>query len=387
MMNKFNGIFLAAAMGLLLCGCGANSSQGLFKRGLAAFEKGDYSAAGESLSAASKEISDSSVLFYTLGLAHLHLGDMDKALAAFNKTLEIDTAHYEAIICLGQIAYHKNELVTAQECFKAALKLVDDAHKKAVLYTSMALVESGLKNDGLARLYLIQAMRCERGYAPALYNLGCLYRDKFGYKEEALECFKKYAQTAGKDDPHYVKAQKNMERLVQNIERQESGRRSGAKRDTVAASEHLGKGAVFQSQKRYREAIAAYDAALKADPLAFSAAYGKAMAYQKLNSPREAFPAFQEALAINPDHQDSYVRAIRLAMELKRYSDATTLLDRAIARNAFYSSYYDLMTRVLYEQSRYAEAKKYGEFYLTLLDPGDKDRAAYAQWVKALSES
>ncbi len=386
-MIKFNGIFFTAAMGLLLCGCGSNSSQTLFKRGVEAFEKGDYSAAGESLSAASKEISDSAVLYYTLGLAHLHLGDMDQALAAFNKTLEIDAAHCEAVICLGQIAYHKNELVTAQECFKAALKLVGNGRKKAVLYTSMALVESGLKNDGLARLYLIQAVSCDRSYAPAFYNLGCLYRDKFGYKEEALECFKKYAQSSGQDEPHGAKAQKNIERLIQNIERQESGRQSGVKRDAVTASEHLGKGAVFHSQKRYREAIGAYDAALKADPLAFSAAYGKAMAYQKLNSPREAFPAFKEAIAINPDHQDSYVRAVKLAMELKRYSDAATLLDRAIARNAFYASYYDLMTRVLYEQNRYAEAKKYGEFYLTLLEPGDKDRAEYEKWVKALSES
>ena len=178
-----------------------------------------------------------------------------------------------------------------------------------------------------------------------------------------------------------------MERLSQNIERTDSTRLAGMKRDAVSASEHLGNGVVFQSQKKYQEAIKSYDAALKADPLAFSAAYGKAMAYQKLNSTREAFDAFKDAIAVNPDHQDSYVRAIGLAMQLRRYSDATALLDRAIARNSLYSPYYDFMARVLYEQSRYAEARKYGEFYLSLLKPSDKDRAAYEKWVKALSES
>jgi len=387
-MTRFNMFFLVMAIiSSLVCGCGSDSGESALKKGLSEFDKKNYSAAIEKLDIAAKEITDSAPLYYTLGLSYLHLGDMDKALSAFNKTLDIDSSHYESIICLGQIAYYKNELVTSQECFKAALKLVSDAHKKAVLYTSMALVESGLKKDGLARLYLIQALSCDRSYAPALYNLGSLYKDKFGYKQEAFDCFKEYAQLAGKDETHYEKAEKNMDRLSQNIERTNSTRLAGLKRDTVSASEHLGKGVVFQSQKKYQDAIKSYDAALKADPLAFSAAYGKAMAYQKLNNTREAFAAFKVAIDINPDHQDSYIRAIGLAMQLKRYSDATALLDRAIARNSRYSSYFDFMARVLYEQNRYAEARKYGEFYLSLLKPGDKDRAAYEKWVKTLSES
>ncbi|MFA7173435.1 MAG: tetratricopeptide repeat protein [Kiritimatiellia bacterium] len=359
----------------------------MLKKGAAAFAKRDYSSAVEKLSAAASEITDSSDLYYTLGLAHLHLGDMDKALAAFKKTLDLDASHYESIICLGQIAYYKNDLATSQACYQAALKLIDDAHKKAVLYTSMSLVESGLKKEGLARLYLIQAMRCDPGYAPALYNLGSLYRDKFEFKEEALTYFKKYLKAAVKKESHYAKAENHIERLMQNIARLESTRRASMKRDAVAASEHLGNGVVFQSQKKYREAIKSYNAALKADPQAFSAAYGKAMAYQKLNSPREAFPAFKEALDINPDHQDSYSRAITLAIELRLYSDAIRLLDRAIARNSAYSSYYDLMARALYAQNRYAEAQKYGMYYLALLEPGDKDRAAYERWVNSLSKN
>ncbi|MDD2598806.1 MAG: tetratricopeptide repeat protein [Kiritimatiellae bacterium] len=386
MMGKIKEFFIIAVIGVLLAGCGSKSSQSMFKKGVAAFAKRDYSSAIEKLSAASSEITGSTDLYYTLGLAYLHLGDMDKALAAFKKTLDLDASHYESIICLGQIAYHKTDLATSRACYQAALKLIDDDHKKAVLYTSMALVESGLKNEGLARLYLIRAVSCDRGYAPALYNLGTLYRDKFGFKEEALDYFKKYLKVAAKKEPHYAKAENHIERLTQNIARLESSRQAGMTRDAVTASEHLGNGVVFQSEKKYREAIKSYNAALKADPLAFSAAYGKAMAYQRLNSPREAFPAFQEALEINPDHQDSYSRAITLAMELRRYSDAGQLLDRAIARNAAYSSYYDLMTRVLYSQNRYAEAQKYGEYYLTLLEPNDKDRAAYERWVNSLSQ-
>lgn len=387
-MTSFNLFLLVTATaGTLLCGCSSDTGESALKKGLSEFDKKNYSAAIERLEFATKEITDSAPLYYTLGLSHLHLGDMDKALAAFNKTLDIDASYYEAIICLGQIAYYKNELAASQEFFKAALKLVSDAHKRAVLYTSMALVESGLKKDGLARLYLIQALNCDRSYAPALYNLGSLYKDKFGYKEEAFDCFKEYLKLAGKDENHYAKAEKNMERLSQNIERTDGARLAGIKRDPVSASEHLGKGVVFQSQKKYQDAIRSYNAALKADPLAFSAAYGKAMADQKLNNLREAFDGFKDAIAINPDHQDSYIRAIGLAMQLKRYSDAATLLDRAIARNSRYSPYYDFMARILFEQRRYAEAKRYGEFYLSQLKPGDKDRAAYEKWVKALSES
>jgi len=384
-MTRLYILVFVTALGCFFSGCSPDSPENEMKSGISAFGKKDYSEAIERLTSAAVEIKDSTALFYTLGLSHLYQGDMEKALDALEKTVNLNPSHYEALTCLGQIAYYKNDLEDARKGFGMALKLVDDPRKKAVLYTSMALVESGLRNDGLARLYLIQAMQSDRSYAPALYNLGSLYRDKFKFNQEALDCFVQYAQLANQDDTHFDKAKKHIERLRNNVER--TIKKPVLTRDAVAASEHLGKGVVFQAQKKYSDAIKEYDAALKADPLAFSAAYGKAMAYQKMKKSLEALAAFKEAIAINPDHQDSYIRAVTISMELKRYSNAARLLDKAIARNPRYSSYYDLMTRILYEQTRFPEAREYGYFYLSLLKTNDKGRAEYEKWVRALPES
>ena len=384
-MAKFNLCVIAVLSLSLLGGCGSGSPKSSLKKGLVEFEKKEYSSAISLLSKAAEKFQDSAELYYTLGLAYLHLGDMDKALAALNKTIDINPAHYEAVICCGQIAFHKNELDSAQKYYQVALKLAKDPHKRAVLFTSMALTESGLKNKGLARLYLIRALSCDRSYAPAYYNLGTLYRDKFGYKEESLKCFKQFIESADESEAHFDKAEKNMQRLQENITRINAGK--SVERDAVTASEHLKKGVIFQSEKKYRDAIKAYDVALSADPMAFSAAYGQAMAWQKLNSSRDAFKAFKKALEINPDHQDCYSRAVTIALDLKRYSEATAILDRAIARNPHYISWYDFMTRILHAQTKYIEARKYGEYYVSLLNSNDKDRSAYEKWVNGLPES
>ena len=42
------------------------------------------------------------------------------------------------------------------------------------------------------------------------------------------------------------------------------------------------------------------------------------------------------------------------------------------------------MARIRHAQGRYAEARAYGQFYLSLLLPEDKGRAAYEKWVNAL---
>jgi len=384
-MIRLKFLLVTCVCALFFSGCGSSSPESELKKGLAEFERGRYSDTINHLNRAAEGITDSADLYYTLGLAYLHLGDMDKALEALNKTVDITPAHCEALVCLGQIAFHKSEFDYSRKYYETALKLAPEPRTKAVLYTSLALTESGLKNDGLARLYLIRSLSCDSGYVPAMYNLATLYRDKFGFKEAALDYFQAYVQRAQHDEPHYEKAQNNISRLESNLERSETG--SSTARDAVAAAKALESAVNFQVQKKYRDAIRAFDAALAADPGAFNAAYGRAMAYMRLNDSREAFKAFKQALEINPGHQDCYVNAITIALNLRFYDDAVVMLDRAISRNPQFVSWYDLMARVLYGQAKYKDALQYGEYYLSLMKPSDPGRDAYESWVKALRDA
>ena len=138
------------------------------------------------------------------------------------------------------------------------------------------------------------------------------------------------------------------------------------------------------SAKQYPKAIKAYRDALLSDPLAFNAAFGLGTVYRIQEQRAEAMEAFKRAAAINPGHQDSYLQAAELAFQLKRYDEAEKILDRAIARSPYNPASAELMARIRYAQTRLAEARAYGEFYLSVLRPNDKNRPAYEKWVQAL---
>ena len=370
--------------GLLAGGCGSKSGLSDLQQGMAAFNGNNFAAAIPCFNRAAKRIPDSADLYYTLGLSYLYLGELDPAMSAFNAALELKPGHGEAMTCLGQIAYLQNDLPKATAYYEQALTVAANDASKARILTSLALSESGREHHDLARLHLLRAQKCDHQYAPALYNLGSLYRDKFNLREEALDNFEMYLRVAGKGDKHYEKAQNNVKRLRLNLERTQAEEMETVKRDPAAAAKLLQEGVRLQVAKQYAKSIKAYRDALAEDPLAFNAALGMATVYKAQGQRAEAMESFKRAADISPNHQDSYFEAAELALQLKRYAEAAKILDRAIARSPFNSANVELMARIRYGEARLPEARAYGEFYLSLMKPGDPNRVAYEKWVKSL---
>ena len=373
-------------LGLLAGGCGSNSGLNDLQQGMAAFNGKNYAGAIPCFTRAAKRITDSADLYYTLGLSHLYLGELDPAQAAFNVALGLKPGHGEALACLGQIAYLQNDLPKATACYEQALAAASSDANKACILTSLALAESGREHYDLARLHLLHAQKLDRQYAPALYNLASLYRDKFNLREEALDNFEMYLRVADKGEKHCEKALNQVKRLRDNLERTQAEEVEAVRRDPAAAAKLLQEGMRLQFAKQYAKAAKAYRDALAEDPLTFNAALGLATVYKLQGQRAEAMEAFKRAAEISPNHQDSFFEAAELALQLKRTAEAAKILDRAIARSPFNPAAAELMARIRYEERRLPEARAYGEFYLVLLRPGDKNRAAYEKWVKSLPE-
>jgi len=373
-----------AALFLAAGGCGSQSGQDALKQGMAAFREKNYVGAISLLTRASKRITDSPDLYYNLGLAHLYRGEIEPAQSAFNAVVELSPKHAEATACLGQIAYFQHNLAQAQARFEQALSMAQADDLRARILTSLALAEAGRERYDVARLHLLRALKLCSHYAPAYYNLASLYRDKFNLREEALDNFELYIRLADKEDPHYGSAVNNIKRLRGNLERTRAEETDGVKRDPAAAAKLLQEGMHFQFGKQYAKAVKAYRDALSADPFTFSAAYGMALSYKALGQRAESVEAFRRATEISPGHQESYYLAAEQALLLKRTVEAAKILDRAIARSPFNPANAELMARIRYAESRLPEAKAYGEFYLSLLPPGDKNRGPYEKWVRSL---
>lgn len=376
-------LFLLVLAGLFGAGCGSDSGQKTLKQGVAAFDGKDYPTAITLFTRAAKRMTDSVPLYYHLGLAHLHQGEIEPALAAFNAVLELAPGHSEAKACLGQIAYLQNEPAKAQGYFEQALATASGNEAKARVLTSLALTEMARDRNDLARLYLLRAQQNNRHYAPAYYNLASLYRDKFNLREEALDQFELYVRLAPKGDRHLEKADNNIKRLRLNLARTQAELSDGQRRDPAAAARLLQEGARLNAAKQYPKAAKAFRDALAADPLTFSAAYGLAMTYKNQGQRAEALESFRRAAQINPSHQDSFIQAAELAFQLRHYAEAAKILDRTIARSPFSPATAELMARIRYAETRLPEARAYGEFYLSLLRP-EECPPAYVKWVQSL---
>lgn len=378
-------LFLSwTALLLLAGGCGSKSGQSALKQGMTAFREKNYAGAISLLTRASKRISDSPELYYDLGLAHLYQGEIEPAQTAFNAVLDLSPNHAEATACLGQIAYFQHNFSQARARFEQALTVAQSEELRARILTSLSLAEAGEERYDIARLRLLCALKLCGRYAPAYYNLASLYRDKFNLREEALDNFELYVRLADKNDPHYGSAVNNIKRLRGILERTRAEETDGVKRDPAAAAKLLQEGMHLQLGKQYAKAVKAYRSALSADPLTFSAAYGMALAYKALGQREESVEAFRRATEISPSHQESYYQAAEQALLLKHTAEAAKILDRAIARSPFNPANAELMARIRYAESRLPEARAYGEFYLSLLPPGDKNRGPYEKWVRSL---
>ena len=380
-------LLILGASGLLVCGCGSDSSgQNALREGMAAFNEKNYAAAITHLTRATQRITSSADLYYHLGCAHLEKGEPEAAAAAFNAALELNPLHGEALAGLGQVSYYKKDLAKARDYFRQALAATvssDDA--KASILNGLALAEAALQHYDLARLYLLEAQQASPKYAPSLYNLASLYRDTYNLREEALAQFETYVSLADKKDPYLEKGENNVKRLRLNVERTRTEEMDALRRDPEAAAKLLHDGIAAQSAKQFSKAIKCYRDALAADPLAFNAALGMAMVYKRQGQKAEAMEAFKRAAAINPSHQDSHLQAAETAVQLKRYDEAEKILDRAIARNPYSPASAYLMVSIRHAESRLAEARAYGEFYLSLLRGDEKkNSAAFEKWVKKL---
>lgn len=389
MIRKYAFRCLMALLVVCAGGCGRQSGQSAAREGMVLLKEHKNAAAITAFTRATKRITDSPELYYNLGLAHLREGNMEPAKSAFAAALELRANYVEALEGMGQVSYYSQnaaERTKAQGYFEKALAAAGTYETRSRILTSLALTESARDRYDIARLDLLCALKLNRQNAAAYYNLASLYRDKFGLRDEALDNFELYVRIADKSETHYNSAANNVKRLRTILERTRSDEMDSARRDPATAAKCLQDGMRLQIDKQYGKAVKAYRDALAADPFTFSAAFGLAMTYKAMGQKAEAVEAFRRATEISPNHQDSYFQAAELAFQLKRYAEAEKILDRAIARSPFNPLNAELMARIRYAETRLPEARLYGEYYVFLLPPNDKNRVAYSNWLKSLPE-
>ncbi|MBP1589376.1 MAG: tetratricopeptide repeat protein [Kiritimatiellae bacterium] len=243
-----------------LCGCGEPTAEELVKQGVEDLRRGAVSTGVESLEKAvalggpAVERTQGAEVWNWIGLARWALGDREGAKAAFQTSIEavpggfaanynlgmlwleegrmeegipllktakdLDPSDVLSLLAIGDYTTRQGRLDLAKRMYEAAKKR--DARNPAVL-TGLGRVALLGGEKAQAETYFMEALEMDKGYGPALYDLGVLHSLEEGSGEEAAEYFRRYLEA----EPGGVRAEVAAERLGGKVVEQVSFRTAG----------------------------------------------------------------------------------------------------------------------------------------------------------------
>jgi tetratricopeptide (TPR) repeat protein len=123
-----------------------------------------------------------------LGLG-LEVHAPEQARRAFERVLELDPGHVEALANLGRLHYERGATEAAIVHYRRALEAAAGEHPVAAFNLGLALEDAG-RNRAASDAYQL-AIAADPGFPDAYYNLARVY-ERLGDRVSALRCLKSY---------------------------------------------------------------------------------------------------------------------------------------------------------------------------------------------------
>lgn len=231
---------------------------------------------------------------YNYGETQRRLGDLDAAVAAFEKIVKGDIGHGEAWAGLANLRAVSGDLDAAKSAYEASLAA---DRGSAIIYNNYGVVLRQLGDAIGAAEGFRKAIALDPGYATAFDNLGNALVDA-GDLVAAITAF----ETAIKLKPGYYDAQYNL-------------------------------GNVHRAQGDWDSAIGCYEAALRNRPDHQEARSHLGQALQHLGRYTLAAELFQEILINSPDDSLALGNLANVFRDLGRFEEAERLFDQALDIN------------------------------------------------------
>jgi tetratricopeptide (TPR) repeat protein len=239
-----------------------------------------------------------------LGAALHGKGDVDGAIACYQKALSLDPKYAGAHTNLGNALFDKNDLDGAIACYKKALEIdADDAH---VHYNLANALQAKGDLDGAIKEYHM-AIKLDPKYAEAHNNLGSALAAKKDLEGAILEYHKAIAL-----DPTDALAHWNLGNALyakKDLDGAITWYKKAIKLDPKYAAAHMNLGTALAAMKDLAGAVACFQKAIALDPeLAEAhAALGQALLGQGHFA--EAAQATAQALKLLPPNSPLHASA------------------------------------------------------------------------------
>lgn len=343
---------------MLLCmqGCSADPSKSYAELGMDALENKDFRSAANYLEKARDRDPENAVITYNLGSAYWNLGNIDAARKAFEHARTVDETDPRAPEWLGHIYMSEGDWPAAVQMFS---KAIDNSSRTPRLLTALAIAERGNGETAMAKQHIEEALSNGKDpeYAPALYNLACLYRDEYDRPTEAMRHFKRFMQVDTRKGAQYERAHSEYQRLDALLSSGNNGNRVSETRRMITRA----RTALTLGNREL--AINLMKQVVQKDPDNPDYLWQLATTYDQANQPEEAaatrerfrtqFPTDRRARHVTgsnnsdnsggssppPSHASSsdsteeiYTKAKRM-LQQSRFDDAAVLLEKVVAQS------------------------------------------------------
>lgn len=232
--------------------------------------------------------------FNNLGNSYNEVGNIDSALLALEKAVEINPTLSESRTNLGSIYLKKGRVSDAISQYRAALK-INPNDAKTHNNLGNAYMQRDWLNYAVSQYH--QSIRLEPDFIDAYKNLAIAYckQERF---EQAIAQLRRAITLEPKDADCYSQL-----------------------------------GSVFEQMGNYEQAISQYKIALKIKPNLAEAYYGLGLCYNKLELVDDAISAYKSALAVKPDMFAALVNLGNAYFGRKQYNSAIEQYNKAVLIN------------------------------------------------------
>jgi len=265
---------------------------------------------------------------FLLGTLNLQQGNYDTACTHFMKVLTLKPDHAMAHCNLGTALQKSGKLDKAIKSYNESISLKPD-YADVHYNLGNALRELGQLNKA-AKSYG-QAILYRQDYVDAYYNLGNVFKAQHK-PEKALDCFKKAITLK----PDYAIAHCNLGSVLQELGKIDEAISSYKTATTLKpdyAMAYCNLGTAFQELGKIDEAISIYKKALSFKPDFVMAYCNLGSAFQELGLLNEAKTCYEKAIMLSPDYAMAYSNLGSIHQEFSNIGDAIENYDRAIALN------------------------------------------------------
>ncbi|MBW2709504.1 MAG: tetratricopeptide repeat protein [Deltaproteobacteria bacterium] len=228
-------------------------------------------------------------------------GQLEKARAIYERILQHNPKHPDALHLLGVVCHQSGKNDVAVDLISRAIKIDPE---QPVFYNSLGSTLNDLHRIDEAIGCYQKAIHLKPDYAEAFCSLARIFRYE-GKAREAVGCCEKAIQANPNFvEPHYLMGNLFFDQGM--LDQAITCYRKTVRLDPGKAEAYCNMGNAFQARSRYDDAIACYEKAIQLNPGLVEVFANMGSALKEQGRRDDAMACYEKAVALKPNYAEAF---------------------------------------------------------------------------------